>query len=102
MNNKKIKTAIIGPGNIGTDLMYKITTKSQFLDLQLVVGIYENSKGLKLAQEQGIETSARGIDAILERDDIGLVFDATFNIVSLIFFCFLHSSIKNSSRSLTI
>jgi acetaldehyde dehydrogenase (acetylating) len=75
--DNKIKSAILGPGNIGTDLMYKIINRSQFLDLQMVVGIYEDSRGLKLAKEQGINTSARGIEAILERDDIKIVFDAT-------------------------
>ncbi|KJR48435.1 MULTISPECIES: acetaldehyde dehydrogenase (acetylating) [Desulfosporosinus] len=74
---QKIGVAIIGPGNIGTDLMYKVIKKSKYLDLKLVTGIFAESEGLRLAREEGIETSARGIDAILERDDIKLVFDAT-------------------------
>lgn len=73
----RIKAAIIGPGNIGTDLMYKILNKSKFLELQMVAGIYKDSKGLMLAEKEGILTSTRGIDAILEREDIAIVFDAT-------------------------
>lgn len=77
MRTIKIPVAIIGPGNIGTDLMYKIVRKSNYLDLKLVAGIYEESKGLKLAREENVETSAKGIKAILEREDIKIVFDAT-------------------------
>ena len=77
MTTSKINSAIIGPGNIGTDLMYKIVRKSNHLDLKLVTGIYQESEGLALARGEGVETSARGIQAILERDDIRIVFDAT-------------------------
>lgn len=77
MGKKKLNAAIIGPGNIGTDLMYKITKRAQYLDLKLVTGIIAESEGLRLAQEQGIATSAEGINAILKRDDIDIVFDAT-------------------------
>lgn len=80
---QKINAAIIGPGNIGIDLMYKILHRSRFLDLQMVVSKHEDSKGLKLAKEQGICTSARGIEAIIERDDINIVFDATLAEVHL-------------------
>jgi len=74
---RKIKAAIIGPGNIGTDLMCKIINRSRFLDLQMVAGIYKDSKGLMLAEKEGITTSDRGIDAVIEREDIKIVFDAT-------------------------
>jgi acetaldehyde dehydrogenase (acetylating) len=77
MKKAKINAAIIGPGNIGTDLMYKIVRKSKFMDLKLVTGIYPESEGLALARKEGIETSASGIQAIIERDDIQIVFDAT-------------------------
>lgn len=77
MKTNKLNAAIIGPGNIGTDLMYKIRNRSRFLDLKLVTGIVTASQGLKLAREAGAATSDRGIDAILERDDIQIVFDAT-------------------------
>ncbi len=78
-NNKmdKIKVAIIGPGNIGTDLMYKICNNSGYMELSLMVGIYPDSPGLARARELGIDTSHEGIQAILEDPEIRLVFDAT-------------------------
>jgi acetaldehyde dehydrogenase (acetylating) len=77
MINNKIGVAIIGPGNIGTDLMYKIVRRSKHLDLRLMVGLREDSLGIRLAREMGIETSIRGVNAVLERGDILIVFDAT-------------------------
>ena len=70
------KVAIIGPGNIGIDLMYKIK-RSNILELALFVGRRQESKGLALGRKEGVETSHRGIDDILERDDIRIVLDAT-------------------------
>jgi len=70
-----VKVAVIGPGNIGTDLMFKIL-RSPYLEMGMMVGIVE-SEGLKRAQSMGIKTSTRGIDAVLEDDDIKIVFDAT-------------------------
>ncbi|MBX6395351.1 MAG: acetaldehyde dehydrogenase (acetylating) [Alicyclobacillaceae bacterium] len=72
----KLRTAIIGPGNIGTDLMMKVLAEPD-LELRMMVGIIPESEGLRLARERGIETSAEGIDAILRRSDIDLVFDCT-------------------------
>ncbi|ARE88564.1 Acetaldehyde dehydrogenase [Clostridium formicaceticum] len=72
----KTKVAIIGPGNIGTDLIHKILRKEN-LELVLVVGIDPQSKGLQIARKNGIETSYKGIEAVLERDDIKIVFDCT-------------------------
>lgn len=77
MTKTKLNAAIIGPGNIGVDLMYKIIRRSRHLDLKLVVGRNNKSAGLGKAKEEGIETSAYGINAILERGDIDIVFDAT-------------------------
>ncbi len=74
--DEKIKVAIIGPGNIGTDLMYKIR-RSQFMDLALMSGIKPDSEGLALADKLGIETSLTGIDAILANDEVRIVFDST-------------------------
>ena len=74
--NPKIKVAIIGPGNIGTDLMYKIR-RSRNMDLALMTGIKPDSEGLALADRLGIPTSLSGIDAILENDDVRIVFDST-------------------------
>jgi len=71
----KVKVAIIGPGNIGTDLMYKIF-RSEHLELALMAGIYE-SEGIKRARSLGIKTSINGVNAVLEEEDIKIVFDAT-------------------------
>lgn len=72
---KKIKTAIIGPGNIGSDLMYKIL-KSDVLEMSYMVGIME-SEGIRRAKDLGIRTSIDGLDEMLKDDEIKIVFDAT-------------------------
>lgn len=72
---KKIKVGIIGPGNIGTDLMYKIM-RSKNLEMKLMAGIME-SEGIKRAANLGFKTSIRGVDAIVEDPEIKIVFDAT-------------------------
>lgn len=76
MDLKKIKAAIIGPGNIGTDLLYKLG-KSKYLELDTVVGKFKNSKGLKIAAAAGYNVTCEGIESILENEDIKIVFDAT-------------------------
>ncbi len=73
---KKIKAAIIGPGNIGMDLMFKLM-KSEYIELEMVVGIIPESEGLALARENGYKTSHEGIKAILGNKEIKIVFDAT-------------------------
>ncbi|MEH7073617.1 acetaldehyde dehydrogenase (acetylating) [Neobacillus drentensis] len=73
----KVKAAILGSGNIGTDLMYKILKNEGHLDLVLVAGIDPKSEGLARAQAKGIRTSYHGLDAILEDPEIKIVFDAT-------------------------
>jgi len=78
MSANKIGAAIIGPGNIGIDLMYKIINRSPILDLKLMTGIKTSgSKGMDLAQRFGVEVSSRSVHAVLQRDDIRIVFDAT-------------------------
>lgn len=77
MSEKKMNAAIVGPGNIGTDLMYKIINKGRHLRLVLMCGIYEDSPGLMRADEFGIDISANGVEDIFERSDIDIVFDAT-------------------------
>ncbi len=72
----RVPAAILGPGNIGTDLMQKLR-RSATLAPTLISGIYKDSPGLAIASSIGIETSTNGVDAVLERDDIELVFDAT-------------------------
>jgi acetaldehyde dehydrogenase len=77
MSDKKIDVAIIGPGNIGTDLLYKILKRSKFMNVKLMVGIYENSEGLERARSLGVETTSDGIDGLKNYDSIKLAFDAT-------------------------
>ncbi len=73
----KIKVAIIGPGNIGTDLMYKVM-KSEILEMGAMIGIIPESDGLKRAAALNIPTSADGIDYIKNNPDCAeIVFDAT-------------------------
>ncbi len=72
----KVKAAVIGPGNIGTDLLMKLQ-RSAAIETVLMAGIYEDSPGLARARELGVETSARGVEAVLEREDVPLVFEAT-------------------------
>ncbi|MDR0402572.1 MAG: acetaldehyde dehydrogenase (acetylating) [Treponema sp.] len=71
----KIKVGIIGPGNIGSDLMYKVM-KSKRLQMHLMTGIVE-SEGIKRAASLGFKTSINGVDAVLEDPEIKFVFDAT-------------------------
>lgn len=71
----KVKVAVIGPGNIGSDLMYKIM-RSQYLEMTLMTGIVE-SEGIKRANELGFKTSTDGVNAVLADDSIQIVFDAT-------------------------
>lgn len=76
----KVKVAIIGPGNIGTDLMIKIIRTSSVLEMSVLVGIDPSSDGLARAQRMGIKTTHEGITGLIdmpEWQDIKLVFDAT-------------------------
>jgi len=77
MSEKRVAVAIIGPGNIGTDLMYKVLKYSKFMRLKLMVGILPNSAGLKRASELGIKNSSEGIEALLRDRNIRIAFEAT-------------------------
>ncbi|WP_423459331.1 acetaldehyde dehydrogenase (acetylating) [Ottowia sp. VDI28] len=77
--NKKIKCALIGPGNIGTDLLAKLQ-RSPVLEPVWMVGIDSTSDGLKRAKEMGIKTTADGVDGLvphIREDGVQIVFDAT-------------------------
>jgi acetaldehyde dehydrogenase (acetylating) len=71
----KVKVGIIGSGNIGTDLLYKLR-RSELLTPELVVNIIE-SPGIERAKSMGVRTSIEGVTAILQEDDIKVVFDCT-------------------------
>ncbi|MFE1626328.1 acetaldehyde dehydrogenase (acetylating) [Brevibacillus reuszeri] len=74
---KKIKAAILGSGNIGTDLMYKLE-RSSVIEIAAVIGIDPDSDGLKRAKERGYPVFANGIEAIVNQPDLAeIVFDAT-------------------------
>lgn len=76
----RLKVAIIGPGNIGTDLMIKVMRNSQHLEMGAMVGVDPTSEGLQRAARLGVATTAQGLDGLLALDifpDIDIVFDAT-------------------------
>jgi len=77
---KKLKVAIIGSGNIGTDLMIKIMRHGQHLEMGAMVGIDPNSDGLARAARLGVATTHEGVVGLTKMDvfkDIDFVFDAT-------------------------
>lgn len=72
----KIKVAVLGPGNIGSDLMYKIM-RSRHMEMSLMAGIVE-SEGIRRAKALGFDVTTEGINGILSAgDDIKIVFDST-------------------------
>jgi acetaldehyde dehydrogenase len=77
LENHKVKVAILGSGNIGSDLMFKILRDPGHMELALLTGIEPQSEGLKRARSLGINTSSEGIQPILEDPQIRIVFDAT-------------------------
>ena len=76
----KCKVAIIGSGNIGTDLMIKILRHGKHLEMSVMVGIDPNSDGLARASRMGVATTHEGVSGLMamkEFADIDIVFDAT-------------------------
>ena len=79
------KVAIIGSGNIGTDLMIKVLRQGRHLEMAAMVGIDPASDGLARARRLGVPTTADGIEGLLALpgfEDIGIVFDATVVVVA--------------------
>jgi acetaldehyde/propanal dehydrogenase len=77
--SKKVKAAIIGPGNIGTDLLMK-AMRSKYIEPVWMVGVEAESPGLKRAKEMGLKTTSDGVDGMLpsmKADGVQICFDAT-------------------------
>ena len=78
--SNKTRVAIIGSGNIGTDLMIKVLRISEHLEMAAMVGIDPESDGLARAKRMGVPTTSNGLDGLIALDgfdDIDIVFDAT-------------------------
>lgn len=77
--SKKIRAAIIGPGNIGTDLLMK-AMRSELVEPVWMVGVDPDSPGLARAQDMGVKTTCEGVDGLvphMREDNIQICFDAT-------------------------
>ena len=77
MFQSRVKAAILGTGNIGSDLLLKVLRDPGRLELVLFAGIDPRSAGIQRAKAGGIKTSCDGVDSILSDPDIRIVFDAT-------------------------
>ena len=79
-NESKTKVAVIGSGNIGTDLMIKVLRLSETLEMGAMVGIDPDSDGLARAERLGVPTTHQGVEGLIALPgfaEIDIVFDAT-------------------------